>query len=156
MHSRIFEIKKNKKDANNLYESSIEYSTLDWYGIDYVAEIDTDYEENDLQWLQNSYQDAIEIDTKERSLRFIDIEKFMQSSFNSFRETLALLKNVTIKEFFQIRYPQQGSECRKKSIGRHQLSNVRPQYSLYRQIRILYLLRRYSNANQQIRKRVCQ
>lgn len=99
MHSRIFEIKKNKKDANNLYESSIECSTLDWYGIDYVAEIDTDYEENDLQWLQNSYQDAIEIDTKERSLRFIDIEKFMQSSFNSFRETLALLNNVTIKEF---------------------------------------------------------
>ena len=29
MHSRIFEIKKNKKDVNNLYESSIECSTMD-------------------------------------------------------------------------------------------------------------------------------
>ena len=99
MHSRIFEIKKNKTDVNNLYESSIECSTMDWCGMDYVAEINEDYEESDIQWLQNSYQDAITIDTKERSLQFIDIEKFMQSSFNSFRDTLTLLNNVTIKEF---------------------------------------------------------
>lgn len=67
--------------------------------MDYVAEINEDYEESDIQWLQNSYQDAITIDTKERSLQFVNIEKFMQSSFNSFRDTLALLNNVTIKEF---------------------------------------------------------
>ena len=99
MHSRIFEIKKNKTDANNLYESSIECSTMNYYGMDYVSEIEEGSEANDIQWLQDAYPDAIKIDINKKTIQFVDLENFMRSAFDTFRKTLKLLDDVTIQDF---------------------------------------------------------
>ena len=99
MHSRIYELKKNKEDENNLTETSIECSEMDRYGIDYVAEMDASNTANSIEWLKGCYQDAIEIDMAAGTLRFTDPKKLMRSSFSEFQEALKNLSNMTIDDF---------------------------------------------------------
>ena len=105
MHSRIYELKKNKEDENNLEETSIECSDMDRYGIDYVAEMDASDTANSIEWLKGCYQDAIEIDMAAGTLRFTDPKKLMRSSFSEFQEALKNLSNMTIDDFVK-EYPE--------------------------------------------------
>lgn len=99
MHSRIYELKKDKKSPNDLYESSIDCSTMDYYGIDYVSEIEEYSKTDEIQWLQNAYHNAITIDIENKTIQFTDLENFMRPSFDTFRKTLKLLDEVTLQDF---------------------------------------------------------
>lgn len=105
MHSRIYELKKNKKDENNLEENSIGFNDMKWYGIDYVAEMGASDINDSIEWLKNCYQDAIEIDMTTGTLRFTDPKKLMQNSFSEFQAALKNLSDMTIDDFVK-EYPE--------------------------------------------------
>lgn len=99
MHSRIYELKKQEEDENELYEHTINSETMDHYGMDYVSEMDEDRTKDSIQWLQDSYRDSIKIDQKTKALQFTDLNNMMRSSFAFFKKTLTELNKVRIEDF---------------------------------------------------------
>lgn len=99
MHSLIYELKRNDEGENDLYESTINDQTMEYYGMDCVSELDETDMENAVRRLQIAYFDSLQIDTATKALRFTDLQKMMQPSFDLFHDTITRLSEKTIEEF---------------------------------------------------------
>lgn len=99
MHSLIYELKKHAEEENDLYESTINDQTMEHYGMDCVSELDETDMENAVRRLQIAYFDFLQIDTATKALRFTDLKKMMQPSFDLFHNTVTRLSEKTIEEF---------------------------------------------------------
>lgn len=99
MHSRIFELKSNKTDENQLTESSISCETMVFYGIDYVSEMNASDSKESIEWLKAVYAGAIDVDTESGLFHVTDPKKCMEADFKTFKDSLAKLNNMTIDDF---------------------------------------------------------
>lgn len=102
MHSRIFELKSDKTDENQLTESSISCETMSFYGIDYVSEMNESATKDSIDWLKAVYAGAIDVDTDAGSFHVSDPKKCMESDFKTFKQALEKLGSMTLDDFVKI------------------------------------------------------
>lgn len=104
MHSRIFELKTNKEDDNELSEHDFEEGYLSTK-FDYVVELDKEGDYNDsMQWLQNSYGNSIKVDIAQKTIQFLDPSKLVSKSFEKFKEALDTLSCMDINDFINVNH----------------------------------------------------
>ena len=98
MHSRIFQVSKNKITSDNrIYDSRYD----DWFVgkvADYVVK--SDNRKGDLEWLTTCHK-GLEITEKDGNtvLKIVSKEEYFEKSFNEFKGLIKKFSEYSIKDF---------------------------------------------------------
>ena len=98
MHSRIFEILEKGQEPTLNQWTFDDGTCLEYYGIDYVSEMDEEETTDSIDWMIKNSDGAIVYDKEAKSIKF-DKKKLMEIDYNTFIKLAKELTQVTLDEF---------------------------------------------------------
>lgn len=98
MHSRIFEILEKGQEPTLNQWTFDDGTCLEYYGIDYVSEMDEEEAADSIDWMIKNSDGAIVYDKETRSIKFTK-KKLMEIDYNTFIKFAKELTQVTLDEF---------------------------------------------------------
>lgn len=103
MHSRIFQVSKNKiTEDNKIRKYRYDEGFVGNNGVDYV--IDSESRKNDLEWLASCHK-GLEVSTegKDITLKIVSKTEYFEKKFEEFQEGLKKLQDYTMEDFVDSR-----------------------------------------------------